>query len=98
MIAQMRAGGKRMKAFVTGSTGLLGSNLVNALVAAGHEVKALARSREKTEQLLRHSQVEIVVGDMENIPAFAPQMAVADMLVSTAAHDPGIAWPGDTAA
>ena len=29
-----------MKAFVTGSTGLLGSNLVNALVATGYEVVA----------------------------------------------------------
>ena len=30
-----------MKAFVTGSTGLLGSNLVRLLLAQGHEVKAL---------------------------------------------------------
>ncbi len=51
-----------MKAFVTGSTGLLGSNLVNALVAAGYQVKALARSREKAEQLFSHPQVEIVDG------------------------------------
>ncbi len=87
-----------MKAFVTGSTGLLGSNLVNALVAAGYEIKALARSREKAEQLLRHSQVEIVVGDMENIPAFAPHMARSDVLFHTAAYvrevfGPGNHWP-----
>ena len=87
-----------MKAFVTGSTGLLGSNLVKALVAAGCEVKALARSREKAEQLFPHSQVEIVVGDMENIPAFAPQMAGSDVLFHTAAYvrevfGPGNHWP-----
>ena len=87
-----------MKAFVTGSTGLLGSNLVNTLVAAGYEVKALARSREKAEQLLRHAQVEIVVGDMENIPAFAPHMAGSDVLFHTAAYvrevfGPGNHWP-----
>ncbi|HLW03927.1 MAG TPA: SDR family oxidoreductase [Ktedonobacterales bacterium] len=87
-----------MKAFVTGSTGLLGSNLVNALVAAGHEVKALARSREKAERLLPQAHVEIVVGDMENIPAFAPSMAGSDVLFHTAAYvrevfGPGNHWP-----
>ena len=87
-----------MKAFVTGSTGLLGSNLVNALVAAGYEIKALARSREKAEQLLPHLQVEIVIGDMENIPAFAPHMAGSDVLFHTAAYvrevfGPGKHWP-----
>lgn len=87
-----------MKAFVSGSTGLLGSNLVNALVAAGHEVKALARSREKAEQLLPHARVEIVVGDMENIPAFAPHLAGSDVLFHTAAYvreafGPGNHWP-----
>jgi dihydroflavonol-4-reductase len=91
-----------MKAFVTGSTGLLGGNLVNALVAAGHEVKALARSREKAEQALAqalaYAPVEIVVGDMENIPAFAPHMAGSDVLFHTAgyvheAFGPGDHWP-----
>ncbi|MBC7871114.1 MAG: NAD-dependent epimerase/dehydratase family protein, partial [Chitinophagaceae bacterium] len=41
-----------MKAFVTGSTGLLGSNLVRLLVEQGHEVKALARSADKARRLL----------------------------------------------
>ena len=87
-----------MKAFVTGCTGLLGSNLVHALVTAGHEVKALARSREKAEKLLPHSQVEIVVGDMENISAFAPHMAGTDVLFHTAGYvrevfGPGNHWP-----
>jgi uncharacterized protein YbjT (DUF2867 family) len=37
-----------MRAFVTGSTGLLGNNLVRILLQAGHEVWALARSKEKS--------------------------------------------------
>jgi uncharacterized protein YbjT (DUF2867 family) len=36
-----------MRALVTGSTGLLGNNLVRTLLDAGHEVWALARSKEK---------------------------------------------------
>jgi dihydroflavonol-4-reductase len=87
-----------MKAFVTGSTGLLGSNLVNTLVAAGHEVRALARSRAKAETLFQHPAVEVVVGDMEDIPAFAPHLAGSDVLFHTAAYvhetfGPGNHWP-----
>ncbi len=41
-----------MKAFVTGSTGLLGSNLVKLLLEQGYEVKALARSPEKARKVL----------------------------------------------
>ncbi len=41
-----------MRAFVTGSTGLLGNNLVRTLHQAGHEVWALARSKEKAQQTL----------------------------------------------
>jgi uncharacterized protein YbjT (DUF2867 family) len=38
-----------MRALVTGSTGLLGNNLVRTLIDAGHEVWALARSKEKAQ-------------------------------------------------
>ena len=41
-----------MKAFVTGSTGLLGNNLVRALLAEGHEVVGLTRSAEKFARML----------------------------------------------
>ncbi len=75
-----------MKAFVTGSTGLLGSNLVNRLIEQGHEVKALARSREKAQKVLKHPRIEIVVGDMEDIPGFAAQMADCDVLFHVAAY------------
>jgi dihydroflavonol-4-reductase len=41
-----------MRAFVTRSTGLLGNNLVRTLMQAGHEVWALARSKEKRGESL----------------------------------------------
>jgi len=74
-------------AFVTGSTGLLGNNLVRLLSQRGWKVKALARSRQKGErQLAGIPNVEIVVGDMANVPGFAASLAGADIVFHTAAH------------
>ncbi|MCU0497036.1 MAG: SDR family oxidoreductase [Anaerolineae bacterium] len=75
-----------MRAFVTGSTGFLGSNLVQLLLAQGHQVKALARSVEKARKLLTDPRVEIVIGDMENIDGFKAHLAGCDVLFHTAAY------------
>lgn len=85
-----------MKAFVTGSTGLLGTNLVRLLVEQGHSVKALARSREKAQQVIGDlPNVEIIIGDMEDIPGFAGHMAGCDVLFHTAAYFREYYQPGD---
>jgi dihydroflavonol-4-reductase len=60
-----------MRAFVTGSTGLLGNNLVRTLLQAGHEVCALARSKEKAHTTLGDTGVRMVEGDIRNVADFA---------------------------
>jgi dihydroflavonol-4-reductase len=40
-----------MKAFVTGSTGLLGNNLVRLLIEQKHQVKASVRSKDKAKKI-----------------------------------------------
>jgi dihydroflavonol-4-reductase len=75
-----------MKAFVTGSTGLLGSNLVDTLLAQGYEVKALARSEQKARKLLKDPGIEIVVGDMEDIDGFKAELQGVDVLFHVAAY------------
>lgn len=75
-----------MKAFVTGSTGLLGSTLVQQLVDEGHEVLALARSAEKAERILGNTGAHVIIGDMLDIPAFAPQLVGCDVLFHAAAY------------
>jgi dihydroflavonol-4-reductase len=54
-----------MKCFVTGASGFIGSNLVHALAARGHEVKALVRSGSDLRGLAG-AQFERVEGDVSD--------------------------------
>ena len=75
-----------MKAFVTGSTGLLGNNLVRQLLAEEHEVVGLTRSAEKFERMLGDTAATPVVGDIEEIDGFAEQLTGCDVVFHTAAY------------
>jgi dihydroflavonol-4-reductase len=74
-----------MKVFVTGSTGLLGNNLIRLLVQEGHEVKALVRSMEKAKSLLGDLKVTFIKGDMNDVEKFAEELRDCDVLFHTAA-------------
>ncbi|AKI98753.1 nucleoside-diphosphate-sugar epimerase [Archangium gephyra] len=73
-------------AFVTGSTGLLGNNLVRLLTSRGVRVKALVRSPERARKLLAGVPVELVQGDLEYVASFAPALRDTDVLFHTAAY------------
>ena len=76
-----------MKAFVTGSTGLLGSNLTQLLLTQGYEVLALARDLSKARRVLgEHPNLKFVQGDMQDIPAFVRYLKGCDVLFHTAAY------------
>ena len=76
-----------MKAFVTGSTGLLGSNLVRQLLEQGHDVVALARSPQKAQQQLGTlARLSVVKGDIEDLAGFAEHLRGCDVLFHTAAY------------
>ncbi len=72
-----------MRVFVTGSTGLLGSNIVNELGARGHTVKALVR-RPDARRLLGPA-VDLVEGDLQDVRTFESKLAGTDTLVHAAA-------------
>ncbi len=81
------------RVFVTGSTGLLGNNLVRQLLERGFAVRALARSRAKADQQFATvprgtaaGQLEIVEGDLANVTAFAPALGDVEVLYHTAAY------------
>lgn len=84
-------------AFVTGATGLLGSNLCQSLISQGWQVKGLVRSIEKAQRFLGTSSVEFIQGDIENVPAFAQALQGVDVVFHTAAffreyYQPGFRW------
>ncbi|MBK5552890.1 MULTISPECIES: SDR family oxidoreductase [unclassified Pseudomonas] len=73
-------------AFVTGATGLLGNNLVHALLKRNIKVKALVRSVEKAKKQFGNLPVEFVEGDMLNVDAFSHALQGCDALFHTAAY------------
>jgi uncharacterized protein YbjT (DUF2867 family) len=69
-----------MHALVTGSTGLLGNNLVRTLTDAGHEVWALARSKEKAQREVGDTAARLVLGDIRNVANFAYALRGIDVI------------------
>lgn len=86
-----------MKALVTGSTGLLGNNLVRMLVERGHEVTGLVRSEEKAQRLLGDLDVRFVQGDMQDVAGFADALDGCDTVFHTAAYFREYFQPGNHA-
>lgn len=75
-----------LTAFVTGATGLLGHNLVRALLAQGHQVVALSRSLAKAQQQFTGLPVQHVIGDMTRVDAFAHHLQGVDVVFHAAAY------------
>lgn len=74
-----------MEAFVTGGSGFLGREMIRALAAAGHAVKALARSA-KSEAAVRAAGAEPVSGDLDSVEAMRAGMQGCTHVFHCAAH------------
>lgn len=76
-----------MKVFVAGATGVIGRRAVEQLVAAGHEVTAVARSEEKAERLRAAGATPVAVSLFD--PAgLAAAVAGHDAVVNLATSIP----------
>jgi len=72
-----------MKAFVTGSTGFIGSHLVKDLLAHGYEVGVLAREVDRARELF--PSVQVTRGDITDRESMRPGMLDADVVFHVAA-------------
>jgi nucleoside-diphosphate-sugar epimerase len=74
-------------AFVTGATGLLGSNLVRELLGRGVSVRALVREPRRAEKLLGAAPgLELVAGDLSDPQGFAAALEGSGCLFHAAAY------------
>lgn len=76
-----------MKIFVTGATGVVGRRLVPQLIAAGHAVSAVVRSREKGLPLENAGAYTLRVG-LFDPDALGAAVAGHDVVINLATHIP----------
>ena len=81
-----------MRCLVTGATGYIGGRLVPELLAAGHEVRVLARHPERLAERSWIDRVEVVAGDAgdpDAVHAALHGIDVAYYLLHSMAAGPG---------
>jgi dihydroflavonol-4-reductase len=72
--------------FVTGATGILGSNVCERLVAKGDKVRAIVRDLARDDaQSLRSAGVEVVVGDITDMASIQAATDGMDAVIHCAA-------------
>jgi dihydroflavonol-4-reductase len=74
-----------MNAFVTGATGFIGGNLVRALLAEGHRVRALVREGSD-QRNIAGLPVERAIGDLADRKSLVEQLAGCEVVFHLAAH------------
>lgn len=74
-----------MTIFLTGATGLLGSNLLKYLLEKGYYVKALHRSGTGGNTLLRHPSLEWIEGTLAHLNILEEAQNQADVTIHAAA-------------
>jgi len=76
-----------MKVFITGASGWIGSAAVPELLAAGHQLRGIARSAAAADKL-REAGVEPVEGDLDNLNVLRAEARKADAVLHLAnKHD-----------
>ncbi len=77
---------KSMRIFLTGANGFIGGAVAAALVAAGHRVRGLVRSKEKSELTAAYGG-EAVIGSLDDGARLQAEARAADAVINAASSD-----------
>lgn len=69
-----------MRSLVTGSTGYVGGRLIPRLLAAGHQVRAMARDPRHLQEVPWVDDVDVVAADLSDPDSLAPAFADVDVV------------------
>jgi nucleoside-diphosphate-sugar epimerase len=75
-----------MKVFCTGASGYIGGSVAAHLVAAGHQVTGLVRSREKADAV-RSRGIEPLLGTLDDTEILTQAAQAADIVINAASAD-----------
>jgi nucleoside-diphosphate-sugar epimerase len=75
-----------MKIFCTGASGYIGGSVAAHLVAAGHQVTGLVRSKEKADSV-RARGIAPLMGTLDDAATLAQAARAADVIVNAASAD-----------
>ena len=75
-----------MKIFVTGANGYIGGSVASALIAGGHKVRGLVRSKEKAALVAAHG-IEPVVGSLDDADLLQAEARAAKGVINAASSD-----------
>ena len=75
-----------MRIFLTGANGYIGGAVAAALIAGGHRVRGLVRSRDKAEAVAAHG-IEAVIGALDDAALLQTEAGAADAVVNAASSD-----------
>jgi len=75
-----------LKIFVTGANGYIGGSVASALIADGHRVRGLVRSKEKADAVAVHG-VDPIIGSLDDADLLQAEARAADAVVNAASSD-----------
>src|SRR5262249_56801738 len=75
-----------MRVFITGANGLIGGAVASALIADGHRVRGLVRSKAKADAVAAYG-VDAVVGSLDDAVLLQVEARAADAVVNAASSD-----------
>src|SRR5262249_34220532 len=75
-----------MQIFITGANGFIGGAVASALIADGHRVRDLVRSKAKADAVAAYG-VEAVVGSLDDAALLQAEARAADGVVNAASSD-----------